>query len=73
MKILNNETVSLDEGDTLNIEISPDNIFYFEGYTINHAFDERSKRLFNILNPATIRLLGELSFNFTFLIELDPL
>ena len=73
MKILNNETVPLDEGDTINIEISPDNVFYFEGYTINHAFDERSKKLYHILNPATIRLLGELSFNFTFLIELDPL
>ena len=73
MKILSNETAPLDEGDIINIEISPDNVFYFKGYTINHAFDERSKKLYHILNPATIRLLGELSFNFTFLIELDPL
>ena len=73
MKILNNETIPLIEGDTINIEISPKNIFYFEGYSLLSAFDKYSKEIDEILNPATIRLLGELNFNFTFLIELDPL
>ena len=63
MKILNNEIIPLNEGDTINIEISD-----FQ----KNLFSE-GELLDNILNLTVIRLLGELNFNFTFLIELDPL
>ena len=63
MKILNNDIIPLKEGDTINIEISD-----FQ----KNLFSE-GDLLENILKPTVIRLLGELNFNFTFLIELDPL
>ena len=63
MKILNNEIIPLNEGDTINIVISD-----FQ----KNLFSE-GELLDNILNLTVIRLLGELNFNFTFLIELDPL
>ena len=63
MKILNNEIIPLKEGDTINIKISD-----FQ----KNLFSE-GELLDNILKPTVIRLLGELNFNFTFLIELDPL
>ena len=63
MKILNNEIIPLNEGDTINIVISD-----FQ----KNLFSE-GELLDNILNLTIIRLLGELNFNFTFLIELDPL
>ena len=63
MKILNNEIIPLNEGDTINTEISD-----FQ----KNLFSE-GELLDNILNLTVIRLLGELNFNFTFLIELDPL
>ena len=51
------------EGDTLNIKISDfKKNFFGEGELID-----------NILKPIVIFLLGTLNFNFTFLIELDPL
>ena len=51
------------EGDTLNIRISDfKKNFFGEGELID-----------NILKPIVIFLLGTLNFNFTFLIELDPL
>ena len=51
------------EGDTLNIRISDfkKNLF------------EKGELIDNILKPIVIFLLGTLNFNFTFLIELDPL
>ena len=62
-KILNNDIIPLKEGDTINIEISD-----FQ----KNLFSE-GDLLENILKPTVIRLLGELNFNFTFLIEIDPL
>ena len=52
-----------EEGDTLNIRISDfkKNLF------------GRGELIDNILKPIVIFLLGTLNFNFTFLIELDPL
>ena len=68
MKILNFENKyvngsGLKEGDTINIRISDfqKNLFS-EGDLID-----------NILKPIVIFLFGSLNFNFTFLIELDPL
>ena len=54
---------SFEEGDTLNIRISDfkKNLF------------GKGELIDNILKPIVIFLLGTLNFNFTFLIELDPL
>ena len=53
---------------------------YEEGNTLNIRISDFKKNLFgkgelidNILKPIVIFLLGTLNFNFTFLIELDPL
>ena len=51
------------EGDTLNIKISD----------FKKNFFETGELIDNILKPIVIFLLGTLNFNFTFLIELDPL
>ena len=51
------------EGDTLNIKISD----------FKKKFFETGELIDNILKPIVIFLLGTLNFNFTFLIELDPL
>ena len=70
MKILNNETKPLNEGDTINIRVNSFGMF-------NRDFVEdfiRDKKAINeIINLSTVRLMGEMNFNFTFLIELDPL
>ena len=71
MKILNNETIPLNEGETINIEIISNNIFYHRD--LIDGFINDIKTIDDILNLTVIRLLGELNFNFTFLIELDPL
>ena len=52
-----------EEGDTLNIRISD----------FKKNFFGKGELIDNILKPIVIFLLGSLSFNFTFLIELDPL
>ena len=52
-----------EEGDTLNIKISD----------FKKNFFETGELIDNILKPIVIFLLGTLNFNFTFLIELDPL
>ena len=64
MQISSNETVRLDEGETLNIRISnfPDDLF-LDNYNIPS----------NVFKPAVMVLFSKLNFNFTFLIELDPL
>ena len=64
MQISSNETVRLDEGETLNIRISnfPDDLF-LDNYNIPS----------NVFKPAVMILFSKLNFNFTFLIELDPL
>ena len=53
----------LEEGETLNIRISD----------FKKNFFEKGELIDNILKPIVIFLLGTLNFNFTFLIELDPL
>ena len=64
MQISNNENIPyINKGDTLNIRIS-----HFQ----NNTFSE-NKIIDNILKPAFMRLFSILNFNFTFLIELDPL
>ena len=57
-----------------------DNRRFVEGDTLNIRISDFKKELFsegdlleNILRPIVIFLLGSLNFNFTFLIELDPL
>ena len=70
MKILNNETIPLNEGDTINIEISS---FGLKNNDFFKDFLSDKKTIDDIINISTIRLLGEINFNFTFLIELDPL
>ena len=64
MQISNNDKVRLEEGETLNIRISnfPDDLFL-------DSFDIPS----NVFKPAVMVLFSKLNFNFTFLIELDPL
>ena len=59
----NDNFLTLKEGDTLNIRISDfkKNLF------------EKGELIDNILKPIVIFILGTLNFNFTFLIELDPL
>ena len=71
MKILNNETIPLNEGDTINIQIISNSIFYYTD--LIDGFIDDIKTIDDIFNLTVIRLLGELNFNFTFLIELDPL
>ena len=71
MKILNNETIPLNEGDTINIGIST--TFGFKNRDFTEDFIRSKKTVDEIINISTIRLMGEINFNFTFLIELDPL
>ena len=71
MKILNNETIPLNEGDTINIQITSNSTFYYTD--LIDGFIDDIKTIDDIFNLTVIRLLGELNFNFTFLIELDPL
>ena len=63
MQISNNDKVRIEKGETLNIRISnfPDDLF------LDNFIP------FNFYKPAVIRLFSKLNFNFTFLIELDPL
>ena len=63
MQISSNETARLEEGETLNIRISnfPDDLFL------------EKRIILNVLKPAVMVLFSKLNFNFTFLIELDPL
>ena len=63
MQISSNETARLEEGETLNIRISnfPDDLFL------------KKDILFDVFKPAVMVLFSKLNFNFTFLIELDPL
>ena len=63
MQISSNDKVRIEEGETLNIRISnfPDDLF-LDSYIP-----------FNFVKPAVMVLFSKLNFNFTFLIELDPL
>ena len=70
MKILNNETKPLNEGDTINIRV---NSFGISNRDFVEDFIRDKKAINEIINLSTVRLMGEMNFNFTFLIELDPL
>ena len=63
MEISSNEVIRLENGENLNIQISDfqDDLFLKE------------EILNDILKPAVMVLFSKLNFNFTFLIELDPL
>ena len=66
MRISNNESLGLlQEGDTINIRISNFQSDFFPFYYKNARE--------NILKPAIMHLFSILNFNFTFLIEIDPL
>ena len=58
-KFTNHDIIPLKEGDTINIYVS--DLFSRDGILVD------------ILKKDVIRLFGILNFNFTFLIELDPL
>ena len=58
-RFTNYDIVPLKEGDTINICVS--DLFSRDGILVD------------ILKKDVIRLFGILTFNFTFLIELDPL
>ena len=62
-KFTNHDIIPLKEGETINICITDfhKNLFSKDGILVD------------ILKKDVIRLLGTLNFNFTFLIELDPL
>ena len=62
-KILNRDNAPLDEGDTINIKIVD---FQRDLFSEDDILD-------NILKPVVIQLFSKINFNFTFLIELDPL
>ena len=62
-KFTNHDIVPLEEGDTINIRITD----------FQKKLFSRDGILVDILKKDVIRLLGTLNFNFTFLIELDPL
>ena len=70
MKTLNNETIPLNEGETINIRIISNSKYQTD---LIDDFIDDIKTIDDIFNLTVIRLLGELNFNFTFLIELDPL
>ena len=70
MKTLNKETIPLNEGETINIRIISNNKYQTD---LIDDFIDDIKTIHDIFNLTIIRLLGELNFNFTFLIELDPL
>ena len=76
MQISNNETLGLlQKGDTINIKISD---FQKDLFSEKDLFTEKdlfSNNIFrnNMLKPAIMHLFSILNFNFTFLIEIDPL
>ena len=65
MKVLNDDDViPLKEGDTINIRV----------LDFQQSIPEGSSSIMrNIANNTVLRLISSLNFNFTFLIELDPL
>ena len=72
IKFLNiNKSVDLEEGDIINIEVSFNpNFYYFGRSRLTNPPDEE---FFNVLVEIMTYIFGNINFNFTFLIELDPL
>ena len=63
MQISSVKSARLENGETLNIRISS----FFDDLFLE-------KNILNdILKPAVMHLFSKINFNFTFLIELDPL
>ena len=63
---IKNKSFDLEEGDTINIEIRFLPNAYFAPRITNEEFD-------NVLIEIMTYIFGNINFNFTFLIELDPL
>ena len=64
MKVLNDDDViPLKEGDTINIRV----------LDFQQSIPEGISLMRSIANNTVLRLISSLNFNFTFLIELDPL
>ena len=63
---IKDKTFDLEEGDTINIKIIFLPNYYFAPRVTNEEFD-------NVLIEIMTYIFGNINFNFTFLIELDPL
>ena len=63
---IENKSFDLEEGDTINIEVLFLPNYYFAPRVTNEEFD-------NVLIEIMTYIFGNINFNFTFLIELDPL
>ena len=63
---IKNKSFDLEEGDTINIEVLFLPNYYFAPRVTNEEFD-------NVLIEIMTYIFGNINFNFTFLIELDPL
>ena len=63
MKVLNDDVIPLKEGDTINIRV----------LDFQQSIPEGISLMRSIANDTVLRLISSLNFNFTFLIELDPL
>ena len=72
MKTLSNKIIPVNEGETINIEITT-SFSPFLDKDFSELIIRNMDSMDDIFNITMIRLLGELNFNFTFLIELDPL
>ena len=71
IKFLNiNKSVDLEEGDIINIEVSFSPNYYFGRSRLTNPPDEE---FFDVLVEIMTYIFGNINFNFTFLIELDPL
>ena len=71
IKFLNiNKSVDLEEGDIINIELSFSPNYYFGRSWLTNPPDEE---FFDVLVEIMTYIFGNINFNFTFLIELDPL
>ena len=63
MKVLNHDIIPLKEGETINIRV----------LDFQKGISSEGNLIRNILQESVLRLISSLNFNFTFLIELDPL
>ena len=76
--MLHQNDLELSEGDVINIESSSDfqaPHYNFFDYYENKKFvkPEKQREAKDIVNKKFLDWFGNLSYNFTFLIELDPL
>ena len=72
-KMLNQNDLELSEGDVINI-ITSDTFHLNQLNFFNYASDlEKDRKVVNIFIKIMNNRISNLSYNFTFLIELDPL